>query len=94
LKLQYEYKTLLKSPGSTKTSSKAAFKQSEFALGISQVTGGTAPPGYQDAETFFARTFITEGMRLLLILVASIGALLDFRAHRHGHHIDVSSPLR
>ncbi|MCK9506376.1 MAG: DUF499 domain-containing protein [Porticoccaceae bacterium] len=46
------------------------FKQSEFAADITQVATGTAPPEYQDAEMFFARTFITEGMRLLLISVA------------------------
>lgn len=42
------------------------FKQSEFAADISQVHSGTAPGEYQDAEKFFSRTFITEGMRLLL----------------------------
>lgn len=46
------------------------FKQSEFAADISQVASGTAPAEYQDAEKFFARTFITEGMRLLLISIA------------------------
>lgn len=46
------------------------FKQSEFAADISQVHAGTAEPEYQDAEKFFARTFITEGMRLLLQSVA------------------------
>ncbi|WP_257297326.1 ATP-binding protein [Endozoicomonas sp. YOMI1] len=46
------------------------FKQSEFAADITQVATGTAPAEYQDAEKFFARTFITEGMRLLLISVA------------------------
>lgn len=46
------------------------FKQSEFAADISQVAGGIAPAEYQDAEKFFSRTFITEGMRLLLISVA------------------------
>lgn len=46
------------------------FKQSEFAADISQVAGGSAPAEYQDAQQFFARTFITEGMRLLLISVA------------------------
>lgn len=45
-------------------------KQSEFAADISQVHAGTAPEEYQDAEKFFARTFITEGMRLLLQSVA------------------------
>ena len=47
-----------------------SFKQSEFAADITQVHGGTATPEYQDAEQFYARTFITEGMRLLLISVA------------------------
>ena len=47
-----------------------AVKQSDFAADISQVHAGTAPLEYQDAEMFFARTFITEGMRLLLQSVA------------------------
>ena len=48
-----------------------SFKQSEFAADISQVAvDRTAPPEYQDAEKFFARTYITEGMRLLLLSVA------------------------
>ncbi len=46
------------------------FKQSEFAADIAQVANKTAPVEYQDAEKFFARTFITEGMRLLLLSVA------------------------
>lgn len=46
------------------------FKQSEFAADITQVALGTATDEYQDAEKFFSRTFITEGMRLLLISVA------------------------
>ena len=45
-------------------------QQSEFAADITQVASGTAPEEYQDAEKFFARTYITEGMRLLLISVA------------------------
>lgn len=45
-------------------------KQSEFAADISQVHAGVAPPEYEDPEKFFARTFITEGMRLLLQSVA------------------------
>ena len=47
------------------------FQQSEFAADISAVVHGTASPEYQDAEKFFARTYITEGMRLLLISVAN-----------------------
>lgn len=46
------------------------FKQSEFAADISQVAAGKATAEYQDAEKFFSRTFITEGMRLLLMSVA------------------------
>ena len=46
------------------------FQQSEFAADISQVAAGIAPEEYQDARMFFSRTFITEGMRLLLISVA------------------------
>ena len=45
-------------------------KPSEFAADITQVATGTAPEEYQNAEKFFSRTFITEGMRLLLISVA------------------------
>ncbi|MEY3758951.1 MAG: hypothetical protein RIR39_442, partial [Pseudomonadota bacterium] len=45
------------------------FKQSEFAADISLVAAGTATEEYQDAEKFFSRTFITEGMRLLLTSV-------------------------
>lgn len=46
------------------------FQQAEFAADISQVAAGKAAAEYQDAEKFFSRTFITEGMRLLLISVA------------------------
>lgn len=45
------------------------FKQSEFAADISLVASGQATDEYQDAEKFFARTYITEGMRLLLTSV-------------------------
>lgn len=45
------------------------FKQSEFAADISLVASGKAPDEYQDAEMFFSRTYITEGMRLLLTSV-------------------------
>lgn len=46
------------------------FKQSEFAADLSAVKNGRASPEYQDARKFFERTFITEGMRLLLTQVA------------------------
>jgi predicted AAA+ superfamily ATPase len=47
-----------------------SFKQSEFAADLTQVALGQAAPEYGDPEKFFARTFITEGMRLLLSSVA------------------------
>ena len=46
------------------------FQQSEFAADISAVRSGNATREYQEAEPFFQRTFITEGMRLLLTQVA------------------------
>ena len=46
------------------------FAQAEFAADITQVALGKAPDEYKDAQKFFARTYITEGMRLLLISVA------------------------
>ncbi|SKA70033.1 ATP-binding protein [Desulfobaculum bizertense] len=45
---------------------KGTFKQAEFAADISQVKAGNAGPEYQNPVNFFERTFITEGMRLLL----------------------------
>src|SRR6266700_1271879 len=46
------------------------FQQSEFAADITAVHTGKATLEYQDATAFFERTFITEGMRLLLTSVA------------------------
>jgi predicted AAA+ superfamily ATPase len=46
------------------------FQQSEFAADITAVHTGKASHEYQDAVAFFDRTFITEGMRLLLTQVA------------------------
>jgi hypothetical protein len=45
------------------------FQQSEFAADITAVHIGKATREYQDAAAFFERTFITEGMRLLLTSV-------------------------
>lgn len=45
---------------------KGTFQQAEFAADLSRVHGGTATPEYQNPALFFQRTFITEGMRLLL----------------------------
>ena len=48
---------------------KGTFQQAEFAADITAVHSGKAPPVYQDAAAFFERTYITEGMRLLLTQV-------------------------
>ena len=45
---------------------KGTFKQAEFAADLSLVHRGDAPREYQDPVSFFQRTYITEGMRLLL----------------------------
>ena len=46
------------------------FVQSDFAADISQVVNGTAPEEYRDPEAFYARTYVTEGMKQLLVTVA------------------------
>lgn len=46
------------------------FQQSEFAADITAVNTGKASREYQDAGAFFDRTFVTEGMALLLTQVA------------------------
>ena len=46
------------------------FQQSEFAADLTAVRNGKATREYQEATAFFDRTFITEGMRLLLTQVA------------------------
>lgn len=46
------------------------FQQSEFAADISAVHTGKATKEYQDPKAFYERTYITEGMRLLLASVA------------------------
>ncbi len=42
------------------------FQASEFAADLSKVSAGVAIAEYQDPKLFFERTFITEGMALLL----------------------------
>ena len=49
---------------------KGTFQQAEFAADISAVRSGNAPDIYKDAALFFDRTYITEGMALLLTQVA------------------------
>lgn len=45
---------------------KGTYQQAEFAADITRVHDGSATAEYQDPVLFFQRTFITEGMRLLL----------------------------
>jgi len=45
---------------------RGTFQQAEFAADLSAVQQNKASEEYQDARKFFERTFITEGMRLLL----------------------------
>ncbi|CAB3661229.1 ATP-binding protein [Paraburkholderia rhynchosiae] len=45
---------------------KGTFQQAEFAADLSRVHEGSATVEYQNPTLFFQRTFITEGMRLLL----------------------------
>ena len=42
------------------------YQQAEFAADLAQVLAGNAEPEYQDANEFFNRTYLTEGMKLLL----------------------------
>jgi predicted AAA+ superfamily ATPase len=46
------------------------FQQSEFTADITAVQSGKASREYQDPVAFYERTFITEGMRLLITQVA------------------------
>ncbi len=46
------------------------FQQSEFAADLTAVWTGRATPEYGDAQAFYERTFITEGMGKLLTQVA------------------------
>ena len=45
------------------------YRQAEFAADLSQVARGTAEVEYQDPVEFFARTYLTEGIRGLLLQV-------------------------
>ena len=46
------------------------YRQAEFVADLSQVLRGTAAVEYQDPVEFFGRTYITEGMRDLLVQAA------------------------
>lgn len=43
------------------------YHQAEFAADLAAVLTGNAAPEYQDPKEFFARTYLTEGMRRLLV---------------------------
>ena len=43
------------------------YRQAEFAADLAQVARGTAESEYQDPVEFFARTYLTEGIRGLLL---------------------------
>ena len=43
------------------------FEQAEFAADLSEVADGTADEEYQDPRAFFARTYLTDGLRTLLV---------------------------
>ena len=43
------------------------YHQAEFAADLAAVVAGNAAPEYQDPKEFFARTYLTEGMRRLLV---------------------------
>jgi len=43
------------------------FDQAEFAADLFEVASGTAEDEYQDPKAFFSRTFLTEGLRDLLV---------------------------
>jgi predicted AAA+ superfamily ATPase len=46
---------------------KGLYRQAEFAADLARVIQNKAVPEYQDPEEFFNRTFITEGMKRMLI---------------------------
>ena len=43
------------------------YHQAEFAADLAAVMAGNTAPEYQDPKEFFARTYLTEGMRQLLV---------------------------
>ena len=45
---------------------RGTFQEAEFAADLNKVANGSAMPEYQDPALFFERTYVTEGMGLLL----------------------------
>ena len=72
----------MKSPVPHEDVLKGIFQQAEFA-DLSRVHDGTATDEYQNPLLFYQRTFITEGMRLLLDSV--LKRLTGLCALRHSH---------
>jgi hypothetical protein len=58
------------------------YRQAEFAADLSQVARGTAEVEYQDPVEFFARTYLTDGIRGLLLAGASA---YHWQRRRAGH---------
>ncbi|MFZ4699855.1 MAG: hypothetical protein ACOYMG_07360 [Candidatus Methylumidiphilus sp.] len=73
----------MKSPVPHEDVLKGIFQQAEFAADLSRVHDGTATDEYQNPLLFYQRTFITEGMRLLLDSV--LKRLTGLCALRHSH---------
>ena len=46
---------------------KGGYHRTEFAANLAAVVEGNTAPEYQDPKEFFARTYLTEGMRQLLV---------------------------
>ena len=46
---------------------KGGYHRTEFAADLAAVVAGNTAPEYQDPKEFFARTYLTEGMRQLLV---------------------------
>ena len=44
-----------------------AFQQAEFAADLGKVHAGSAPSEYRDPREFFGRTYLTDGLRSLLV---------------------------
>lgn len=47
---------------------KGRYRQAEFAADLAQVVSGEAEAEYRDPKEFFSRTFITDGLKHLLVL--------------------------
>ena len=43
------------------------FQQAEFAADLGKVHAGSAPSEYRDSREFFSRTYLTDGLRTLLV---------------------------